>query len=194
MKMKKRNLVNLTYGAIRQRFRNGAKKADVAAHLSRAQENTRAREWAQASADFRVVLDAEPARAEIWVQLGHALKESGDYQGARIAYERGVELEPDAAETFLHLGHLLKNLGETRDAGLVFAEVLKLAPETHDAFDQLEHLGWSRSDILAAVPALKVDIVVEKDQPAISSLALFEFVRQMTGAGPQTTKISLRAG
>jgi cytochrome c-type biogenesis protein CcmH/NrfG len=54
------------------------------------------------------VLDRAPQRAPIWVQLGHARKESGDLPAAEAAYRRSLALAPDTADTHLQLGHVLK--------------------------------------------------------------------------------------
>lgn len=145
-------------------------------------------EWSEAAQQFRRVLKLCPMRPDIWVQLGHAAKESGDHVGARQAYEEGARLEPDNAETQLHLGHLLKNEGHFREAGLAFATCLKTDPEVHDAYDQLLHIGWSRSDILSAIPLLREVRRSAGERLAlqpVSSFLLFEAIKQMTRTGNQ---------
>ncbi len=64
------------------------------------------------SGNYRRALDRGPRFCRpIWVQLGHALKEQGDYTAAEAAYRRSLALDGRVKDTYLQLGHLL-NLEE----------------------------------------------------------------------------------
>lgn len=66
------------------------------------------RRWQDAARLYKQYLAARPGDAPIWVQLGHAFKESGDLQEAERAYKQSLELAPDIADTHMQLGHLYK--------------------------------------------------------------------------------------
>lgn len=72
--------------------------------LGRADALRDARRWGEAADAYQAVLEGAPRRAAIWVQLGHARKESGAVAEAEAAYRRSLELSPDVADTYLQLG------------------------------------------------------------------------------------------
>ena len=59
-----------------------------------------ARQWELAAQLYRKALDRNPRNPAIWVQYGHALKESGELRDpdklaqAEIAYRRALSLDP----------------------------------------------------------------------------------------------------
>src|SRR5215472_3916849 len=72
------------------------------------------RQWEHAAQLYRDVLKRNPRRPGIWVQYGHALKESGKLRDpeklaqAESAYRRAISLNPSEADSYLQLGHALK--------------------------------------------------------------------------------------
>lgn len=86
---------------------------DLRARGDRARDERR---WADAAAAYREYLAGEPDDAAIRVQLGHALKESGDRAGAEEAYRTALRIAPDDADIHLQLGHVLKLRGRTEEA------------------------------------------------------------------------------
>jgi tetratricopeptide (TPR) repeat protein len=63
----------------------------------------RRRNWAHAAALFRDALSIRSGPSGIWVEFGHALKESGDYVEAVRVYRRVLILEPDHHDVQSHL-------------------------------------------------------------------------------------------
>jgi glycosyltransferase involved in cell wall biosynthesis len=100
--------------------------------------------WAEAAALYRTALRKEPGLAPIWVQLGHALKESGDYQGAESAYKRSLELL-DVADTHLQLGHLYKLMKRHSGSEQGYLKALERQPDLKDARDELRRMGWNQA-------------------------------------------------
>jgi glycosyltransferase involved in cell wall biosynthesis len=62
--------------------------------ISRADRARDSRDWVSAARYYQKALDQEPDNPPIWVQYGHALKESGKLQQAEAAYRRSLELGP----------------------------------------------------------------------------------------------------
>ena len=79
--------------------------------------------------------------AGIWVQLGHALKETGRIDAALSAYHRSLALDPSNADTHLQLGHALKLQGRMSDAVASYTRALGLDPHLTHAADELDHLS-----------------------------------------------------
>ncbi len=98
-------------------------------------------EWSAAARHYRRALDLVPGRADLWVQYGHALKESGHVGQAVTAYQEAARLAPTVADTQLQLGHAFKLQGRTEDAVAAYVRALSLAPGLSDARAELERLG-----------------------------------------------------
>lgn len=86
-----------------------------------------ARDWPSAARYYREALDLDGGLAPIWVQYGHALKETGKYSDAEKAYGQALEIEEDA-DTHLQLGHLLKITDRKSDAIESYRKALQFEP------------------------------------------------------------------
>ncbi|QTN20244.1 glycosyltransferase [Brevundimonas sp. AJA228-03] len=85
-----------------------------------------AREWKHAASAYRKHVSTHPEDAAIWVQLGHALKESGDLAGAEEAYETAVSAAPNEVDAYVHLAHVLKRQDKHTPALEAFRTAAKL--------------------------------------------------------------------
>ncbi|MEM6973282.1 MAG: tetratricopeptide repeat protein [Pseudomonadota bacterium] len=83
---------------------------------ARAAAAAHAGDWQKAANLYRNLLEQEPERAELQVQLGHALKESGDLEGAEAAYHAFLRTAPEDADIHLQLGHLARVRGDRMSA------------------------------------------------------------------------------
>ena len=63
-----------------------------------------ARKWSEAAELYDGYLKLRGSDASIWVQYGHALKESGKLDEAENAYEQSLVLSPMVADTHLQWG------------------------------------------------------------------------------------------
>jgi Flp pilus assembly protein TadD len=67
-----------------------------------------------------------PDFAAAYNNLGQAYEGLGQYDKARVYYERAVELNPQYANAYLNLGKLLYRSGERKRARWSFTQVIKL--------------------------------------------------------------------
>jgi len=74
-------------------------------------------------------LEVSPEDIDIRMQLGHALKEAGDYLGAEAAYKVVVASQPCNPEPYLHLGHLKKVAGQNSAAADFYQKASQLGCE-----------------------------------------------------------------
>jgi tetratricopeptide (TPR) repeat protein len=87
-----------------------------------------AKEWMEAARNYRKGLSLMPDAAAIWVQYGHALKESGHVGGAEAAYRRSLEINPSLADTHIQLAHALKLQGRHFEAVATSFRAIRLNP------------------------------------------------------------------
>lgn len=120
--------------------RFGRKRASVITLADRARD---AGEWEDAARFYRKALDRNPRNSPIWVQYGHALKESGRPAEAEAAYRDAAAHAPSAAEPWLQLGHLLTLRGRNSEAEAAYLRAFALAPASADPLNGLRALGWS---------------------------------------------------
>ncbi len=86
------------------------------------------RRWAEAEQAYRAYLAERPHHAEIHVQLGHAVKEQGDAEGALGHYRRAAALAPDSFDPPLMMSHALRLLGRGKAAAAAIAQAVALVP------------------------------------------------------------------
>ncbi len=125
---------------------------------SRADRARDAGEWDLAAGYYREALQAMPGASAIWVQYGHALKESGHIVEAERAYRRSLSLSPDAADTHLQLGHVLKLQRRMGEAEAAYLRSAALDPALRHPRDELIGFGWTSERIeqrrQASAPAI----------------------------------------
>ncbi len=67
-----------------------------------------------------------PMTAKDWARKGYSRLEAGDYQGAREAYSKSIELEPDHAVAYENRGVASSALGDQESALVDFKKVLSM--------------------------------------------------------------------
>jgi glycosyltransferase involved in cell wall biosynthesis len=128
----------------RSRWRR--RKLDIVPFADRARD---ARQWQLAAQLYREALDRDPWNPPIWVQYGHALKESGALRDpdklaqAELAYRRALSLDPRGADTYLQLGHVLKLQGKSEEARGAYLRAFTFESSLDSASFELAQLGWS---------------------------------------------------
>jgi tetratricopeptide (TPR) repeat protein/SAM-dependent methyltransferase len=86
------------------------------------------RKWELAVRYYRDALDLKPDEPGIWVQCGHALKETGKVSEAEVAYRKALDLDAKNADTNAALGHALALQGRSAEAADAYRKALALAP------------------------------------------------------------------
>jgi tetratricopeptide (TPR) repeat protein len=83
-----------------------------------------------------------PDHAAIWIQFGHALKESGRLDEALGAYEEAANLQGDHADLLLSLGHIHKLRGDAARAATYYEKSARL-DNNAAAHDELRRISAS---------------------------------------------------
>lgn len=107
------------------------------------------RDWATAAYYYSQAVDQQPGRIGLFVQLGHAYKESGDYEAALEAYRHFLEEEPDDADIHLQLGHLYNRMNDLEAALEWYDRAHRLAPNDAETAQHAEtaRRRFSRMDV-----------------------------------------------
>lgn len=98
------------------------------------------RRWIEARAAYEEALALDPGLGHIWMQLGHARKEGGDFLAAELAYRESLKLRPQDADGYLQLGHLYKIQGDIPNALENYRSALEADPALEDAQLEIEQL------------------------------------------------------
>jgi glycosyltransferase involved in cell wall biosynthesis/tetratricopeptide (TPR) repeat protein len=110
-------------------------------------------QWGGAAELYRKALNRNPRNPPIWVQYGHALKESGERRDpdklaqAESAYRRALSLNPGIADTHVQLGHVLKLQGKAEEAQAAYLRAFGFDPSVPYPLQELSGLGWSETHI-----------------------------------------------
>jgi hypothetical protein len=123
--------------------------------ITRADRARNIRQWELAARLYRKALNRNPKNPPIWLQYGHALKESGKPTEAESAYRIAIGYQPGDADAHLHLGHVLKLQGKGRDAEAAYLRALAIDPMLPEPLEELRRLGWSNAHLAELKQALE---------------------------------------
>lgn len=101
------------------------------------------RDWPTAAKFYGQIVEANPTAFGIAVQLGHALKEMGDYDKAEERYRLALAQTPDDDDLYLQIGHLEKLRQNLPSAMQYYWRALELNVKNLDARREYEALGGS---------------------------------------------------
>ena len=132
---------------LRYRGHKPRQSAPEANAIALADEARDRRDWQTAARLYRQALDNLPDNAAIWVQYGHALKESRNWTEAENAYRKSLKLDPKVADTHLQLGHVLKLQEKRAAAAAAYLRAVVLDPALKDGTTELLALGWTETRI-----------------------------------------------
>lgn len=166
----------------------GDRKA--ARHLGAGDTARDRKEWSRASESYREYLALKPEDAAIWVQYGHALKESGFIDEAEKAYLRSLSISPNNADTYVQIGHIDKLKQRPAEAAAKYRKALELEPNLASAIEELRHL--EPTTVATVAPSEKVPRPEHKPDDIAARLAQFE--KQLSLLSTQLQAIRVLGG
>ena len=119
-------------------------------------------EWGRCVGLYEQYLETAPENAAIWVQLGHAYKETGGLDLAERCYLRALSIEPLNPDTHLQLGHVEKLRGDKSQAGAHYRKALQIAPDFGPALSEYNGGGGDDAPPLAT-PTAPASAQLERD-------------------------------
>ena len=103
-------------------------------------------------------LELRPKYAEVYNNLGLALKERGEEGEAIACYRRALELMPAAAEIHDNLGLALETQGRLEEAAACHRRALELKPEYAGAYYNLGSVLVDLGDLQGAIDSLRATL------------------------------------
>jgi tetratricopeptide (TPR) repeat protein len=98
------------------------------------------RRWREAARLYSLYLKQHPDDFSIWVQCGHAEKESGEFDRAEQCYLTAKRICDTDSDLHLQLGHLYKLGGRLTEAVEAYQRSIELDPDMVDAAAELRAL------------------------------------------------------
>lgn len=95
---------------------------------------------------MRRLADAHPDNAPLRYNLGVALQEAGDIDGARVAYERTVRLAPNFYQAWNNLGLVHEDLKRYADSAAAYRAALSVKPDYPSALRNLGRVATAMGD------------------------------------------------
>jgi tetratricopeptide (TPR) repeat protein len=99
---------------------------------------------------FKRVLEYEPRRAAVHINLGAIYNRLGEYDKAIESLRRGIQYDPHRAEGYYNLGLVYKTKREQALAMQAYREAIRINPRMADAHLNLANLLVEREDYHAA--------------------------------------------
>lgn len=99
--------------------------------------------------------------------LANLLKEQGNLQGAKEAYEVTLKIDPNFVQGYYNLGLTLRAMGQYRDAIAAYQNAIRLNPNYAEAYQNLGVVLLNAGKMLNSLEAFRTAIALhEKNNPA----------------------------
>ena len=90
-------------------------------------------------AEFEKATALSPNDYRLWINLGKSRQLNGDSDGAKLAYQKAIELAPNYSENHWTYGNFLLKQGQEKEA---FAELRKAAEKNNKYFSSIVSVAW----------------------------------------------------
>jgi tetratricopeptide (TPR) repeat protein len=99
--------------------------------------------------------------AETYTNLGVALQQRGDLDGAISNYQIALKLKPDYTQVYYTMGLALRNKGELKASVACYQQVVKNRPDDADAHNNLAAALQHSGDLVAAIDCYKLALKID---------------------------------
>jgi tetratricopeptide (TPR) repeat protein len=177
-----------------------------AALLAGTAEQTERTDASRSPAEIQASLQREPNNAKLFIKLGQAYWNDGDYQPAFEAFKQAVKLAPASAEAHNWIGAFLMGRGNLPDAISELRKAVSLDPKYARAYTNLGSAFAKSGDLPGAVSAFQKALALEPNSWAAHlnlGLALREngdaaralvHLRRVAEAQPQNPTVQCELG
>ena len=128
-------------------------------------------QWERAAEILRQLLEADPSRADIRLNLGVALYSMGLFSEAMAEFERVVAQDPDMAAAWANLGAAANQLGHIQRAEEALSRAAQLDPTLRDVHLNMALLRLKQGRLAEALAELESELANHPDNQAARALA-----------------------
>jgi len=133
---------------------------------------------------LRKALEIQPDYPDAHINLGTALKENGDLNGAIASFQQALNINPNYPEAHNNLGNALKKQGDLNGAIASFQQALKLKPSYLEAHINLGNALHEQGDLIAGIECFENALKLKPSYPeAHWNLSLVQLLSGNYAAG-----------
>ncbi|UCE48081.1 MAG: glycosyltransferase family protein, partial [Phycisphaerales bacterium] len=140
--------------------------AEVVDIINEAAGHQRAGRYAEAVAGYRQLLQVDPYRADVYVNIAIALRAQGRPGEAVACYKQAIQLKPEFIEAYYNLANVLKDQGRFTEAIENYSKAVGLKPDFHQAFYNLANALRSCGRLEEAIENYNRAVRLKSDYPA----------------------------
>jgi tetratricopeptide (TPR) repeat protein len=118
-------------------------------------------EWDAAIRFYTAAVALRPENPGAHLNLGWALRETGDLDGAVAAYHKALEIAPNYAMAYNNLGTTLKDKGDLEGAIAAFGQAIRLNPKYARAHNNLGIALQAQDDVDGAINEFRQAILLD---------------------------------
>jgi O-antigen ligase/tetratricopeptide (TPR) repeat protein len=107
----------------------------------------------RAEADYKKGLAFHPNSVGLWNELGNALRQTGDPNGALRAYEHALALDPKSGMSYNNIGTMHAMSGDIDSAKAAYEQAIANQPDLADAYANLSNIHRRTGDLGASFDA-----------------------------------------
>ena len=89
---------------------------------------------------YKQALKIKPDYAEVYYNMGIALRDKGDPEAAIDSYKQALKIKPDYAEAYYNMGISLNDKGDTESAINSYNQALKIKPNYAEVYKNISYL------------------------------------------------------
>ena len=121
---------------------------------------------AEAIENYRQLLRTDPAHAEVYVNIGIALKSQGRFDEAIAHYKQAIYLKPELVEAYYNLANVLKEQERYAEAIENYTQAVRLKPDFFQAYYNLGNVLRCNEQFSEAIDNYKQAVRFKGDYPA----------------------------
>jgi len=147
--------------------------ADISEIMKAAGRQHREGQYAEAVENYRLLLQTDPTCAELYVNIGIALKAQGKSDVAIANYKQAIQLKPELAEAYYNLANVLKDQNRHAEAIESYRQAVRLKPDFAQAYYNMGNVLRSNKQLGEAIETYRKAVIIKPDYAiAYNNLAM----------------------
>ena len=112
---------------------------------------------------YKKALEIKPDYAEVYYNMGIALKDNGDLDAAINSYKKALEIKSDYVGAYFNTGNILKDTGDLEAAIDNYKKALEIKPDYAEAYNNIGLVLKDKGDLEEAINSYKKALEIKPD-------------------------------